>query len=499
MRSAILLVCLSAALAAQTIEGDVYDRLTGAPLAGVSIAQMGAANPLVVRTDAGGHFRMGRQAAYSLQATHAGYLSGGVTILPSQGTAPVRVELTPQAVITGKLEDEDGFPVERAQVEARRYQTVDGARKLVMAGWAQSDDCGEYRVGNLPAGRYFVHVSPGNTRNWDVRYASQYVGGSLQPDDNHAIEVAAGDERKGVDIRLMKFEGVTLAGRVEGIGAGQVSRPLTLQGSDQSYYASGVRVSDGTWTIPHVPPGSYTLRYLWGNNPVKAGDLVAEMAVEVEAHDLRGLVLTPHQVQGVDVEGKIAADSGAAPGLWQIAVRGSTGSGPTAHSSDDGSFVLKGLLPGHYQVQVLPERIGTPGAGAMTPYSMPISAKLGEKEVLRPGFDLDGTSPGVLRIRLGKLTHISGAIVDTRGAPIAGATLVFLSTQPGGQGFAITDEKGTFSAALPMAGDYHAYMANEASQGGEEEYLKAHEKDFPLLRVVDGDNPPVMLVWRGGK
>jgi hypothetical protein len=26
------------------------------------------------------------------------------------------------------------------------------------------------------------------------------------------------------------------------------------------------------------------------------------------------------------------------------------------------------------------------------------------------------------------------------------------------------------------------------------DYLKAHEKDFPVLHIVDGQNPPIVLV-----
>jgi hypothetical protein len=500
MKSAVLLVCFSAALAAQMVEGDVVDRVTGAPLAGASVSQAGT-NPGAVRTDAAGHFRILRQPFGGLQVTRAGYLRNGMA--PRPGQATVRIELTPESIIAGKLEDEDGFPVERAQVQAMRYQSVNGERKLQIVGWVQSDDRGEYRIGNLTAGRYYVRVNGGDARNWDARYASQYFGGGLEPDNDHAVELAAGEERKGVDVRLIKFEGVTLTGHLEGVNGGQIQGMITLQGSSAvpwSSYTAGVRPSDGNWTIPHVPPGNYTLRYHSGNYPPKAGDLLAEMAVKVEDRDLSGLVLTPHQVQAIDLEGKIVAAGGLGPGLWQIAVRGGAmASGQTAHSAEDGAFLLKGLLPGHYEVQILPENLAQ--VGFMNLSNLPLSARLGDKEVLRSGFDVDSTPPGILRIALGKPIKIGGTVVDTQGKPVAGATLFFRSDQPSGQIFASTGETGVFQTALTVAGDYHVYMAADASdmvnQGGEDEYLKAHAQDFPVLHVVEGENPPVTLVWRG--
>jgi hypothetical protein len=137
----------------------------------------------------------------------------------------------------------------------------------------------------------------------------------------------------------------------------------------------------------------------------------------------------------------------------------------------------------------------------MNSWISPLSAKLGEKEVLRSGFDVDGTPPGVLRIALGKPIDIRGTVVDPQGQPMAGAMLVFLSDPRGWQGFAAADDAGVFHTALPAAGDYHVYMAGDVSdvsnQGGEDEYLKAHAQDFPVLHVVDGQNPSVTLVWRG--
>jgi hypothetical protein len=132
--------------------------------------------------------------------------------------------------------------------------------------------------------------------------------------------------------------------------------------------------------------------------------------------------------------------------------------------------------------------------------SRPVSAKLGDKEVLQAGFDLDSTQPGFLRIALGKMASISGTIVDAQGKPVAGAMLAFLSDGPGGRGSAVTNETGTFRTVLAMAGDYHVYMLSDQNDGAsltDVEYLQAHQRDFPVLRVVGGDNPPMTLVWAG--
>jgi hypothetical protein len=154
-------------------------------------------------------------------------------------------------------------------------------------------------------------------------------------------------------------------------------------------------------------------------------------------------------------------------------------------------------MPGHYLVQVQPDFSGVQNAPFRAAYV--VSAKLGDQEVLQSGFDVASVAPGPLRITMStKYLNVTGRLVDPEGNPVAGAMLFFQSGQQSRRTGAMTDEKGIFRATMTAAGDYHVYMGADQFEivaYGEDEYLKAHEKDFPVLRVIDGENPPVTLVW----
>jgi hypothetical protein len=151
-------ILFSAALAAQTVQGLVVDAGTGAPLAG-AYASVNNGKPLITRTDASGFFRLDG-VTVPFQVSRSGYLER-TYISPHQGE-DLRVRLTPEAAISGTIEDEDGFPVEGAQVEALQYQEVNGDRILQVTRVGRSNDLGEYRISGLPADRYYLRATVGN-------------------------------------------------------------------------------------------------------------------------------------------------------------------------------------------------------------------------------------------------------------------------------------------------------------------------------------------------
>jgi hypothetical protein len=216
--------------------------------------------------------------------------------------------------------------------------------------------------------------------------------------------------------------------------------------------------------------------------------------------DLRDLVLTLHEVQAVDVPGTVVVDGGGTPGRMSISLRATSGPGVTARSEEDGSFVLKGLLPGHYDMQVIPDFLfsaGTSGLAAQMRSMVATSARLGEKEVLQKGLDVDSQPVGPMKITMGKPITISGKIVDAAGQPVAGQIVFFLSAAA--TSGTISDAEGTFHAFPRAAGEYHVYALPDQNSVTDPDYLKEHEKDFPVVRVVAGENPPILLRWTKGQ
>src|SRR5260370_10131550 len=68
--------------------------------------------------------------------------------------------MTPAAIITGHVRDENGEPLPWAQVTASLTYFTQGKRTLMAAGSSVTNDLGEYRLFNLPPGKYLL--SPGH-------------------------------------------------------------------------------------------------------------------------------------------------------------------------------------------------------------------------------------------------------------------------------------------------------------------------------------------------
>src|ERR1039458_3206538 len=252
MKFAMLLLFAAGALTAQTVEGYVFDALTHAPVTGALVYANSGSQPAVSRTDAGGHFSapVSSNGSFAqVEITRAGYLHAhrAVRGKPGEAVSGLRIDLVPTAVITGKLVDEDGFPVEGAQLSALRYQMVNGERKLQPA-WsssARSDDLGEFRIFSLPAGRYCIRASAGDLANWDRRYVPEYVPGVLEPTDDSWIEVKAGEERGGVNLRFTKHEGVTVEGHLAmptGVAPGRMQVSLRQDQFAMTGYSGALQV-----------------------------------------------------------------------------------------------------------------------------------------------------------------------------------------------------------------------------------------------------------------
>ncbi len=432
-----------------------------------------------------------------LQVVHAGFLTSQKPIFKTGGAgSTVRIALIPAAVITGKIVDDEGFPVE-SSVSAMRYGMEKGERKLELIALAQSDDLGRYRLSNLAAGRYWIRAGSGSAGNWDRRYVARYYPGTLRPEDSGQVDAEAGQEQAGIDIQLTRYGGVTLSGRVEmPAETTQWLSPILLQpdpADTESYYAPQQR--DGSFVIRHVAPGDYTVRA----NPATASPgqdkLVAEQKLRVGDTDERDIILKPHILQSVDVAGALVMQGGGSPPPMHIRLQPNTGTGASAQPSEDGSFVLKGLLPGHYEIRVAPDikmANGTIDFASIARAGYAVSAQLGDLEVLDSGFDLDGPPTAPLRITVSThVIEIEGKLLDTTGEPISGALLVAMSGAEG-RAVAATEAGGIFRLVLRNPGDYHIYLGGQVDLN-DPDSVKKHESDFPLLKVADGVNPPLLL------
>jgi hypothetical protein len=178
-----------------------------------------------------------------------------------------------------------------------------------------------------------------------------------------------------------------------------------------------------------------------------------------------------------------------------IGLRGDFGPVKSMRTNEDGTFAYSGLLPGTYHVMVSPD---IDMAAARVPSSpvYPTSMSLGDKDVMEDGLVLNGVAPPPLRITLAAVFGtLKGVLLNSSGQPVSGGVVVLANTQGSYRGTGSrTTEKGEFLIKAPV-GDYRVYVADTAEQAPfqRQDYRKAHENDFPPVRIVEGDNLPLTL------
>lgn len=128
------------------------------------------ARPYTTSSDAEGKFvfQALEPGRYQLWAERPGFIRqvyGGkagqyqgtiINLTPGQHMKDVIIQLLPQAVVTGKVLDEDGDPVGRARVEVLKPGYSRGRRQMLPIAVEPTDEAGEFKISSLAPGRYYV-------------------------------------------------------------------------------------------------------------------------------------------------------------------------------------------------------------------------------------------------------------------------------------------------------------------------------------------------------
>ena len=209
-------------------------------------------------------------------------------------------------------------------------------------------------------------------------------------------------------------------------------------------------LSDGTYTIINLQPGTYSLVVSATCSHTKvspyANVLDTNLSVSVAASATTSGVDFA-LVQGGAISGSVtdAATMAGLSGICVFAAPVSSGTGYASATSVNGSFTISNLQPGSYVVVVDP----TCFAAVTSPYASAISVGAGQ----RVGSGVTTVGPS---FPLAMGGSVSGRVTDVNtGAPVSGACMAFADSQ-GGSGFAVTTtfRDGTYSATNLAPGDY---------------------------------------------
>ena len=190
-------------------------------------------------------------------------LYGALTLVSGSPVHDLKTELTPQSDAIGKVLDDQGDPVMSAQVSVLGSRVVDGRSRFQQTGSGMTNDLGEYRIANLPRGKYILcaHFNQPNAMQSQSQTiaADTCYPGPPESGVASAMDLPAGRETK-VDFTLNQVLPVHVRGSVSGLPEGRgIGVNLVKRGvnSDSGGNVPGA-VRDGRFDF-RVPPGSYML------------------------------------------------------------------------------------------------------------------------------------------------------------------------------------------------------------------------------------------------
>ena len=490
--------------------GRVISAEAGAPLRRVEVVVTHfGRQPLTTFTDDDGRFELTNleAGAWQLAAGKTGYVrqlwgqrrpTDGprpLTVVPG-ATISADFALVRAGAIGGRIYDEYGEPLAAVRVAVLRARIRQHQRTLQPVGEGDlTDDTGSFRIHGLPPGEYFVtaslRVAPADSIV-QTTYAPTYYPGTGNFAEAQRILLSAGGDVV-VDFPVMPYRTARVSGTVVAASgspadaflnlsaeAGELGVPLGIGGATQP---------DGTFTIPDVPPGTYTLTAeLKGGSGL--GTEIAALPLSVYGDDISGVTLVT--ARPATLAGAIVADDGIRappPDKVTIVARSIRATGQATFAEPvDNAFDLT--------VPVGPFRLFVePPEGWMVK-----SILVSDTEAIDVVLDLKGQRDVPARIVLtNRISEVRGSIAAADGAGRAGGASVVVFPydsarwQPPSRFVRTTvaAADGTFSiAGLPPAPAYLAAAVAVLEEGeGEDPEFLARIRDLAVrFDLAEGES-----------
>ncbi len=505
------------------------------------------------------------QGNYALIGERTGYVRetlsspGGQTkvieVVSEKTTTGIELKLTPQSVIAGHIFDEDGDPLQFVNVEVWRYTYPRGRRQLTQAQNGSTNDLGEFRIANLSPGRYYVSATarrtvnlgggrvgrggrgftvsagggrggpsgPGEPAEPVEDYVTTYFPNLTEPTGASPIELVAGSESRGIDIRLLKARYHRVAGSVAGlpapgsegdannakgrargkaadggfipVGPGRSGVILMMTPrSGQGRQIAGTPVdADGSFEFAAVPPGSYTIV---AQAPGPAQQRVAaRVPVDVANGDVNNVSVRLQPP--LAVSGKVTVE-GTQPTVRLASIRlnftpeesgiGNPGQNGQTQLTEDGTF----------QTTLAAEAYIVEAGGLPDGYYLK-SVKLAGREMPDAALDLNyggGQIDVVLAPAAGDLT---GMVQNSRGEPAASVQVTAVpasgSLRRDMNKLVTTDASGNFTFHGLPPGEYKIFAWEEVETNAwmDRDYRQPFENRSASAKVEESTTPAVTL------
>jgi hypothetical protein len=362
IRCALLLLLAAIALHATVIHGVVLEQSSGKPLsrAQVTLTPLpGIGGQAVsVRSNSFGSFNFGSVpgGAYIASATRRGYPAvqygqknwrAAGTPLIVEGGQPIflNIRMPRYGAITGLVVDENDVGIPDHEVVA--YLNTRPPR---LAGHAQADDRGIFRIPSLMPGRYLVRTTPRLYE--DAGYLPTFSKESQRVDDASFLEVDLDRDAGEARVRPIPGRLHSISGKVFCVlpypppPSATVPATVTLV-SDTGRDTMTTFCPGGTFRFPDRAPGPHEI---WANTGDGQG---AYVAFDLENHDWQKDVALLLQV-AVTVSYRGSQGQRIDPGSVDLEVRRVDLAGESPQEKQKVTNGRISLTQGHWQFRMMP-------------------------------------------------------------------------------------------------------------------------------------------------
>ncbi|HWE52736.1 MAG TPA: carboxypeptidase regulatory-like domain-containing protein [Bryobacteraceae bacterium] len=459
----------------------------------------------------------------------AGATTKPVTLTSSSTAHDLKIELMPEAVVTGRVVDDLGEPSSGAQVRIVRSMVQNGKRVTMNNNSTAADTTGAYRLGGLTAGRYFFCATSNRVRypvggGPPTVYGESCFPGPVSAGTGAGLLIEGGQEVHA-DFTLSQVTGVHIRGTLSA-GESTNGRPM-LPGMVQVFKtdANGFisssgpvrpqQVRDGKFDIPNATPGSYILRA----NRMAGGEVeFANAFIEVNGSDVDGISLVFQP--GATVSGTVKIENAAtvaAPVTASAGQAGATGQdgqqpqdtsgkpmvnvniyaigfgggmGRLRWDADHTSFSIPDVQSGKYRINV-----NVPGGGYFVK-----SVRLNDHEIRADGFSdgfmVQGPTGPIEIVVSNESGTLQGTVNDTAGNPAASQVIVQCGDAPVITGRSQDD--GALKIQNVPAGACKAWAFDDGRnvEWADEEWMRRNAGSPADVVITSGSSAQVTLVRR---
>jgi beta-lactamase regulating signal transducer with metallopeptidase domain len=430
----------------------------------------------------------------------------GITVTAGM-TTETTVDLLSGGVMSGRVVDANGRPIQDAIVDALAMTYQNGYPVLRAINTKTTDDEGEYRLFWLVPGEYYLQVAvppppgagPGPV---NMTAPSQFSGatrtfypGTIDVGAATPLTVRPGDKLSGLDIQVRPAPLARVSGTFTTTipaeetaqqaavlsanpGLQRPSLMLVSRDSNNPDVTGGgaravgvVQLNNGVgqFQTQGIPPGSYILlgRIPESNAQGGAGFAFGRAYIDVGKEDISGVAIKVDH--SINVSGKVTVNGRAPQTPVRVTLRVddssmklgiySTLSTRYVASDKDGAFTMIQVPPGPYHIDI----------GPGLPNNLYIAdVRQSARSVFDSGFEITSQVPDPIEVALSSgAGTVEGIVEDGAGKPVAGAAVVLAPPENRRQNRVLfhqvmTDKTGRFTLRNIAPGNYKLFSWQQA-------------------------------------